>query len=183
MQKDLKIGLAVGLGVVAVVGLWLATRPSLTPQARIQRLHNTHARKETNVKPRASAVSENPAPESASDAPGTNTPEYRSDAIYPVGQRETFTSQAPEAIPQGPTEVAPPQQDPPAEPVIPEQTELIKTEKFYIVQKNDTLSSISQKYYDTPTKWPKIFNANRTIISDANRLAIGAKLIIPDDND
>ncbi len=35
MQKDLKIGLIVGLVIVSIAGLWLATRPSLTPQARL----------------------------------------------------------------------------------------------------------------------------------------------------
>jgi len=36
MQKDLKIGLILGLAVVSVAVLWLATRPSLSPQARMQ---------------------------------------------------------------------------------------------------------------------------------------------------
>ncbi len=35
MQKDLKIGLLLGLAVVSVAVLWLATRPSLSPQARM----------------------------------------------------------------------------------------------------------------------------------------------------
>ncbi len=35
MQKDLKIGLLLGLAIVSVAILWLATRPSLSPQARM----------------------------------------------------------------------------------------------------------------------------------------------------
>ena len=35
MPKDLKIGLLLGLAVVSVAILWLATRPSLSPQARM----------------------------------------------------------------------------------------------------------------------------------------------------
>jgi len=35
MQKDLKIGLILGLVIVSAAGLWLATRPGLTPQARL----------------------------------------------------------------------------------------------------------------------------------------------------
>ena len=35
MQKDLKIGLILGLAIVSIAGLWLATRPSLTPQGRL----------------------------------------------------------------------------------------------------------------------------------------------------
>jgi nucleoid-associated protein YgaU len=184
MPKDLKIGLAVGLGVVAVVGLWLATRPGLTPQAQLQRLQNTNTSKKTEDKPNTSVVSRTPAPEPSSDTPDTDIPGNRNDApSYQTNERETLISQVPQGIPQEPNETIPPEQEILPEPVIPEQAEPIKTERFYIVQKNDTLSSISQKYYGTPAKWPKIFDANRTIISNANRLAIGAKLIIPDDSD
>jgi len=35
MQKDLKIGLMLGLAIISVAGLWLATRPSLTPRAQL----------------------------------------------------------------------------------------------------------------------------------------------------
>ena len=175
-----------GLGVVAVVGLWLATRPSLTPQARIQRLHNTKTAKESNVKPNASAVSRNREPESTSNTPNTNTPGDRNNILPSADKRENLLPQASQDIPQGPIEATPAVQEPREslpQSVVPEQIEPIKTERFYIVQKNDTLSSISQKYYGTPTKWPKIFNANRTTISDANRLTIGTKLIIPDESD
>lgn len=184
MPKDLKIGLAAGLGVVAVVGLWLATRPSLTPQARLQRLHNTNPpKKETDARPVTSAVPETPAPEFSSNTPNTETPANRNEFPHQSNEREMLISQVPQGIPQGPSESTPPNQETPLEPVIPEQIEPIKTERFYIVQKNDTLSSISQKYYGSATKWPRIFNANRNTISNANRLTIGSKLIIPDDSD
>ena len=40
MQKDLKIGLALGLVLAASALLWLATRPSLNPRARMSRIPN-----------------------------------------------------------------------------------------------------------------------------------------------
>ncbi|MGB2864894.1 MAG: LysM peptidoglycan-binding domain-containing protein [Sedimentisphaerales bacterium] len=40
MQKDLKIGLALGLVLAASAVLWLATRPSLIPRARMSRIPN-----------------------------------------------------------------------------------------------------------------------------------------------
>jgi nucleoid-associated protein YgaU len=58
--------------------------------------------------------------------------------------------------------------------------EPIKTERFHIVRTGDTLSRISYRYYGTANKWQKIFERNRNTISDANKLAIGIKLIIPD---
>jgi nucleoid-associated protein YgaU len=61
-----------------------------------------------------------------------------------------------------------------------EQTQPIKTQRFYIVHKGDTLSTISQKYYGTTAKVNKIFEANKTVIKDKNRLKVGMKLVIPD---
>ena len=60
-----------------------------------------------------------------------------------------------------------------------EQVEIIKTEKFHIVRKGETLSGISRKYYGSANKWQKILDANRNVIKDANKLRAGTKLIIP----
>ena len=61
-----------------------------------------------------------------------------------------------------------------------EQAEKVKTRKFHIVRKNETLSDISYKYYGSAKKWQKIFNANRSRIKDANTLRPGTKLTIPE---
>ena len=193
MPKDLKIGLAVGLGLVIVVVLWLATRPSLTPEARMKRLHNADARKETGVQSGAfalggqnpsaknSASSRNPSPDSTDDNLKRDALGERKTAVYKVNEQETRYAQMPQGPSKSPMEtmISPKRQTEP-EPKIQPQTEPIKTEKFYIVRKNDTLSSISQKYYGSAGQWPKIFDANRKTIPDANKLPIGAKLIIPD---
>jgi nucleoid-associated protein YgaU len=52
--------------------------------------------------------------------------------------------------------------------------------RFYVVQKGDTLSAISSKYYGSPNQWPKIVAANRTILPDPDRLVPGARIIIPE---
>jgi nucleoid-associated protein YgaU len=183
MQKDLKIGLAVGSGLVAVAVLWLATRPSLTPQARIQHLRSTEARQETAAPPEAppfegrspsatdSAASGNPTPESTSESLQGEDLEYRQPATPPAAQRGDQDSQAPLQASMRPE---------PDNTAIPQQAEPIKAQKFYIVRRGDTLSLISYKYYGNASQWPKIFNANRKTIRDANKLPIGTKLIIPD---
>lgn len=51
--------------------------------------------------------------------------------------------------------------------------------KTYVVKKGDTLSSIARKYYGSDKRWKDIYNANKTRISDPNKLKIGTKLIIP----
>lgn len=61
-----------------------------------------------------------------------------------------------------------------------EQVEKIRTEKFHIVRHGETLSTISRKYYGSANRWKKILDANRNVISDANKLEPGTKLIIPE---
>ena len=61
-----------------------------------------------------------------------------------------------------------------------EQSEKIKTQRFHIVTKGETLSSISEKYYGTTTKWQKIKQANPYIAGNPDRLKLGTKLIIPE---
>ncbi len=71
-------------------------------------------------------------------------------------------------------------QSKPADSTIYEQAEKIKTQKFHIVRKGETLSEISRKYYDSANKWQMILEANRQIIKDVNKLRPGIKLIIPE---
>lgn len=161
MQKDLKIGLAVGLGLVTAAALWLATRPSLTPQARMQHLYDAGALKEPVVQPTAPVISGNPQRESDAgqrSAPSPSSARTSQDSAATTGAQE------PDNVPGSAAH---------------EQIETIKTETFYIVRKGDTLSGISDKYYGSASKWPKIFDANRKTISDANKLTPGTKLIIP----
>lgn len=49
----------------------------------------------------------------------------------------------------------------------------------YIVQKGDTLQKISKKHYDTYRRWNEIFEANKEILADPNKLKVGMKLRIP----
>jgi LysM repeat protein len=49
----------------------------------------------------------------------------------------------------------------------------------YIVQKGDTLEKISSKFYGTPRKWRRIYEANRDVLKNPNRLYPGQKLTIP----
>jgi nucleoid-associated protein YgaU len=41
MQRDLKIGMLLGLIVVAVTTVWLSTRPGLSTRARLRQIENT----------------------------------------------------------------------------------------------------------------------------------------------
>jgi 5'-nucleotidase / UDP-sugar diphosphatase len=52
-------------------------------------------------------------------------------------------------------------------------------QRIHIVQKGDTLSFISAKYYGSTRQWRKILAANGDNLPNPNRLVPGSKLIIP----
>jgi nucleoid-associated protein YgaU len=49
----------------------------------------------------------------------------------------------------------------------------------YVVQSGDSLSKIAQKYYGDPALYTKIFEANRDLLKDPNKIQPGQKLRIP----
>jgi len=61
-----------------------------------------------------------------------------------------------------------------------EQAEKIQTQKFHIVRKTETLSDVARQYYGSPSKWQKIYNANRNVVTNPNALRPGTKLILPE---
>ena len=60
-----------------------------------------------------------------------------------------------------------------------------KTEKTgsqqYIVKAGDTLSRLSMRFYETPYKWGKIYEANKDHVKNPDYIFIGMKLMIPPD--
>jgi nucleoid-associated protein YgaU len=60
---------------------------------------------------------------------------------------------------------------PPATSVLGEQT--------YVVQPGDTLSKISKHYYGDANKYGRIFDANRDLLKDPDKIYPGQKLRIP----
>lgn len=142
MQKDLKIGFAFGLVLVISAIIWLATRPSLSPIARMSYI------------PKSELSQENFGPVNDLPANEVNIDKNQSPTIGPQAEPPNSAQY--------------------------EQTEKIKPQKFHIVLKDQTLSSISYKYYGSAGKWKKILDYNRNIIKDPNKLIPGTKLIIPD---
>ncbi|MBP7088116.1 MAG: LysM peptidoglycan-binding domain-containing protein [Candidatus Omnitrophica bacterium] len=49
----------------------------------------------------------------------------------------------------------------------------------YVVEKNDTLQKISQKFYGTTKKWQKIYDCNGDILKDPDKVYPGMTLKIP----
>jgi nucleoid-associated protein YgaU len=53
------------------------------------------------------------------------------------------------------------------------------TSRTYTVEKGDTLSGIAKKMYGSPNKYPAIFEANRPMLKDPDRIYPGQVLRIP----
>jgi len=51
--------------------------------------------------------------------------------------------------------------------------------QWHEVVKGDTLSKIAERYYGDPSLYPQIFEANKDILTDPNRIKVGQKLRIP----
>jgi nucleoid-associated protein YgaU len=51
--------------------------------------------------------------------------------------------------------------------------------EYYIIEQGDTLSKIAQRFYGNANKYPRIFEANREVIQDANLIYPGQKIRIP----
>jgi len=52
-------------------------------------------------------------------------------------------------------------------------------EKIHEVKSGDTLSKIAQQEYGNANDWPRIFEANKDVLKDPNKIYPGQKLRIP----
>jgi nucleoid-associated protein YgaU len=51
--------------------------------------------------------------------------------------------------------------------------------KIYVVVSGDSLSKIAKREYGDAKLWPKIFEANKDLLKDPNKIFPGQKLKIP----
>jgi nucleoid-associated protein YgaU len=51
--------------------------------------------------------------------------------------------------------------------------------EYYIIEPGDTLSKIAQHFCGNASQYPRIFEANREVIQDANLIFPGQKIRIP----
>jgi nucleoid-associated protein YgaU len=49
----------------------------------------------------------------------------------------------------------------------------------YTIQSGDSLSKIAQKFYGNAADWQKIYNANKDLIKNPDKIFPGQKIVIP----
>lgn len=54
--------------------------------------------------------------------------------------------------------------------------------QVYVVKGGDTLSKLAERFYNSVSKWERIYEANREILKNPNYIFIGMKLMIPADD-
>lgn len=162
------------MGLAAGVVLWVATRPSMSPEARMPQaqgaaaVEQADASQEPNEQPAVSVIPRSPEPNTAPPEPNVAPPEPVVAAAPPVEAPAQEPKVAVEKPEQGVFDST-----------IYKQTEKIETQRFYVVRRGDTLSKISMTYYGSANQWRKIFEANKEAIPNPDKLSPGVKLIIP----
>ncbi len=61
----------------------------------------------------------------------------------------------------------------------PKATGTVGQQRTHTVQAGDTLYKLARQYYSDQSQWKKIYEANRNVIRDKDRLEPGMRLVIP----
>ena len=51
--------------------------------------------------------------------------------------------------------------------------------QYYVVKPGDTLSKLAEEFYGDKMLYPKIFEANKDVLQDPNKIKPGQRLRIP----
>jgi nucleoid-associated protein YgaU len=160
MQKDFKIGLAIGVTLAVGAILWLATLPNLSARARALEAAS-------NIKP---------SPKTPAGISSTPSSDLSSEVITKEENQASLAPSKPVVSKVEPIEGS---SETPTQNTEYRTQNAEQSTRIHVVQKGETLSSISAKYYGSARQWRKIVLANRDNLPDPNRLTPGTKLIIP----
>jgi len=198
IQRDLKIGLVVGLVIVAGIIVLLATDPRLSTESRINNLDDSIGGLDSidsnNVYVQDDIISQLPFRNTYSSN------QNQDEQSEPLQQQEPVNKEIEEvaeqnnneqiyypALQQTQEQTPPPtspsirtQMELPGVPQTPSTPEVVKkTERIHVVQDGQTLSKISSIYYNSPNQWKKIVDANPDVIKDPDKIKPGMRLVIP----
>jgi nucleoid-associated protein YgaU len=156
MQRDVKIGIAIGVLLIALIAVFWWFRHSN----------------------RTAPVTTTETPSTDTGLPGPAVPVSPPIGVPPgeTGPMVSATGSAPmttSGMPMGAATMPATTAVPPAPAAMASQT--------YKIQHGDSLATISEHFYKTPNKWRVIYNANKAKIgANPDNLKDGMELVIPD---
>jgi LysM repeat protein len=104
----------------------------------------------------------------------------RADASRAALHRLEATSPTTESAPSRPKNSPTPKATSSAEQAAVEGEKAAKSKvRTYVVQSGDTLVSISKKFYQAPSRWKDILDANQNQLSNPDELKVGQTIILP----
>lgn len=184
IQKDLKIGLIVGVVIVAGAVIKLAVDPRLSTEARMMHFDDSIDGLESidsnNASPN-NILSEMPLSSYSGnqhEQPETLQIENTfTEVAKQINDEDTHHSALRHTNEQTLPQILTPVELPVTSINISEPVK--KSERFHIVLQDENLSEISSIYYGSPNQWQKIVDANPDLIKNPNRIKPGIKLVIP----
>ncbi len=194
MQRDLKVGLSLGVLVLGVVGALLFRRdqvaespkPALKTARKIDeriadRPRTPYMVGDIEFDQDAGSTGKNPKEELAgSDRPAhTVPPNWLEDEEDPFQVARTPESNAGQqtvdnqAIPAAPRTVTP---------YLPTETAQAAALQTHVIQSGESLSTIAERYLGSQGRFQELYDANRDVLTDPNRLPLGTTIVIPAKN-
>jgi len=103
-------------------------------------------------------------------------------AAAPVPPPTSVVAGAPGKPPAEPSPLSPSKSaaPPPAAAAAPEPGAARPAERRHVVAKGETLSAIAKQHYGKASLYTKIFEANRDLLNDPDKIQVGQTLRIPD---
>ncbi len=158
MGRDYRMGLVAGSILAGVALLWVATRPGLAPRPQPVQPPPRNNRAFPGARGPVAAPDTGSATQADRSGLGEQKTEERSTSPSVLRSLSSASPNLPDR----------------------QKTAPAKTTRFHVVRPGETLSGIAQQYYGSPNDWRKILTANEKTIKDANKIAPGTKLIIPE---
>ena len=190
MQRDLKVGLSLAVLVLGVVGAFLFRReqasenrtPTLKTARKIDERIAERARTPymTGVtgdvefdQEETPTANDRPDGLSNNDRPAHAVPpNWLDDEEDPFQVARTPQSNS-DAIPVSPRT---------ASPNLPAETAQAAVLQTHVIQSGESLSTIAEHYLGSQGRFQELYDANRDVLTDPNRLPLGATIVIPPKN-
>ena len=196
MSNDFKVGVLIGLGLLAMMVIFLTNRPATDEAAELASQSSQDGaasaqKTDTDGQPAQLAAADQATSTHEPWAIGGPQPAANEVVIMPqatddrtVGAVMTGGVQTPAIGPQAPPEVVTTDQTQQAETVaVAPQPQTPKPQHSFPlkhkVAKGQTLADISFKYYGTHKLYYHIYNANRRALRNPNAVYCGQKLTVP----